>query len=102
MKKFLLLLLLSTGAFAQRQVYNVQWYCIDEKPFKKGQCDVSGNEYSFVFLDAQKKSVTFFLTSMKLNYVIKDSYADATDKNYTYYVLENESGRTDMRVNKKG
>jgi hypothetical protein len=87
---------------AQHQVYNVQWYCVDEKPFKKGQCDISGNEYSFVFVDNPKKQVTFFFTSMKLKYNITESYQDATDANYHYYVLENEKGRTDMRINKAG
>ena len=36
---------------AQEQVFNVQKYCVDELPIKKGQCDISGNEYSWVFLD---------------------------------------------------
>lgn len=96
------MLLLSVSAFAQKQVYNVQWYCVDEKPFKKEQCDISGNEYSFVFVDATKKEVVFFFTSMKLKYAITDSYQDATDSNYNYYVLENEQGRVDMRINKAG
>ena len=102
MKKLLFLLLLCGSAYAQKQVYNVQWYCVDEKPFKKGQCDISGNEYSFVFVDNAKKEVVFFFTSMKLKYTIKEIYPDANQKGYTYYVLENETGRTDMRVNITG
>lgn len=102
MKKLLFLLLICGSAFAQKQVYNVQQYCIDEKPFKKGDCDIIGNEYSFVFVDAEKKKVTFFLTSMKLNYDIKESYPDSSDKNFTYYVLQSPGVRTDMRVNQKG
>ena len=87
---------------AQKQIYNVQWYCVDQKPFKKGQCDISGNEYSFVFVDQAKKQVAFFFAGMKLKYTIADSYADATDPNYRYYVLESEKGRTDMRIDKAG
>jgi len=87
---------------AQKKVYNVQWYCVDQKPFKQGQCDISGNEYSFVFVDEAKKQVAFYFTEMKLKYRITDSYQDATDANYKYYVLENETGRTDMRINKAG
>lgn len=96
------MLLICSSAFAQKQVYNVQWYCVDEKPFKKEQCDISGNEYSFVFVDVAKKEVVFFFTSMKLKYSISDSYPDSTDANYNYYILENEHGRVDMRINKAG
>lgn len=105
MKKLLFafgFVLMSVASQAQHKVYNVQWYCVDEKPFKKGQCDISGNEYSFVFVDEPKKQVTFFFTSMKLKYAISDSYQDATDADYLYFVLENEKGRTDMRINKAG
>jgi hypothetical protein len=87
---------------AQKQIYNVQWYCVDQKPFKKGQCDISGNEYSFVFIDVAKKQVAFYFTEMKLKYTITDSYQDTTDPTYRYYILENENGRTDMRVSKTG
>jgi hypothetical protein len=100
MKKLLMLLLLSGSLFAQKEVLNVQWYCVDEKPFKNGDCQISGNEYSFVFLEEKKKEVVFFFTDMKLKYSITDSYPDATDPNYKYYVLENETGRADMRINK--
>jgi len=104
MKKLLfsLIFLTALAAQAQKQIYNVQWYCVDQKPFKKGQCDLSGNEYSFVFVDPAKKQVAFFFSDMKLKYNIADSYADATDANYRYYVLENQNGRTDMRINKAG
>lgn len=87
---------------AQKQIYNVQWYCVDEKPFKNGQCDVSGNEYSFVFVEPSKKQVAFFFASMKLKYTIVDSYKDTNDPNYQYYVLESGNGRTYMRINKAG
>ena len=66
MKKILFILLLSSGVYAQQEVFNVQQYCVDVKPFKKGECNLSGNEYSFVFLDTKKKDVTFFFTNTKL------------------------------------
>lgn len=104
MKKLLIVFAVAFSAigFSQQQVYNVQWYCVDQKPLKKKQCDISGNEYSFVFVDNAKKEVVFFFASMKLKFAIVDAYQDATDKNYRYYVLENENGRTDMRINKAG
>jgi hypothetical protein len=100
MKRLIVLLLLSGSLYAQKEVLNVQWYCVDEKPFKKGDCQISGNEYSFIFLEEKKKEVVFFFTDMKLKYTIKESYPDATDPDYKYYVLENEKGRADMRINK--
>jgi hypothetical protein len=45
----------SCSIYAQEQVFNVQRYCVDEKPFKQGECNISGNEYSFVFLDIQNE-----------------------------------------------
>lgn len=102
MKNLLFLLLICSSTHSHKQVYNVQQYCIDEKPFKKEQCDISGNEYSFVFVDSAKKKVTFFLTSTKLNYDIAEIYPDEFEKEFTYYVLENENGRADMRINRKG
>lgn len=96
MKKLILMLLLTSGVYAQKQVFNVQQYCIDEKPFTKGECDVTGNEYSFVFLEIQKKEVVFFLTELKFQYQIIDTKADAT---HTIYTLKNETGETTMKVN---
>jgi hypothetical protein len=87
--------------YSQERVFNVQRYCIDELPFKKGDCDISGNEYSFVFLDTQKKEVVFFLTQMKLKYKIVRSGVFSSDANYTIYTLENESGQIEMKVNKQ-
>ena len=55
MKKLILMLLMSSGAFAQQRVYNVQQYLIDEKPFHKGEYDLKGNEYSFIFINNDKK-----------------------------------------------
>ena len=101
MKKLLLLLLLSGGIFAQEQVFNVQRYCIDEAPFKKGDCDIAGNEYSFVFLDVKKSVVTFFLTEKKFKYQIVETAVFKSDPNYTLYTLENELGRVDLKVNKQ-
>jgi hypothetical protein len=54
MKYFIALLLLSGSMYCQEQVFNVQRYCVDEVPFKSGECDISGNEYSFVFLDEKR------------------------------------------------
>src|SRR4051812_25842986 len=101
MKKLILMLLVCGSMAAQKKVFNVQLYCIDEKPFKKGSCDITGNEYSFVFMDAAKKEVTFFLTQMKLKYEILASNTDEADSQYTAYVLKGENGLVDMRINKK-
>lgn len=99
MKKIIVLLLLSGGMYAQEQVFNVQRYCIDEKPFKQGECNIAGNEYSFVFLDTQKRDVVFFLTATKMKYKIVDSGIVSQDRNYTFYTLENENEQVEMRVN---
>ena len=97
----IVLLLLSGGIYAQEQVFNVQRYCIDEEPFKQGECNITGNEYSFVFLDTQKRTVVFFLTATKTKYKIVDSGIFAPDRNYTFYTLENEKGQVTMRINKQ-
>ena len=99
MKKIIVLLLLSGGMYAQEQVFNVQRYCIDEKPFRQGECNIAGNEYSFVFLDTQKRDVVFFLTATKMKYKIVDSGIVSQDRNYTFYTLENENEQVEMRVN---
>ncbi|MFV8324076.1 hypothetical protein [uncultured Flavobacterium sp.] len=101
MKKIIVLLLLSGGMYAQEQVFNVQRYCIDEKPFRQGECNIAGNEYSFVFLDTQKRDVVFFLTATKMKYKIVDSGIVSQDRNYTFYTLENENEQVEMRVNQQ-
>jgi hypothetical protein len=101
MKKIIVLLLLTGGMYAQEQVFNVQRYCIDEEPFKKGECDRTGNEYSFVFLDTKKSNVVFFLTEMRLKYKIVKSGVFSFAPNYTVYSLENEKEQIEMRINKQ-
>lgn len=101
MKKILFLLMLTSGVYAQKEVFNVQHYCVDVKPFKKGECDISGNEYSFVFLDTAKKDVTFFFTDTKLKYKIVEFHIEESNSNFTSYSLENEKGTMQMRINAK-
>jgi hypothetical protein len=101
MKKTILMLLMAGGMYAQEQVFNVQRYCIDEQPFKKGECDRTGNEYSFVFLDTKKSNVVFFLTDIRLKYKIIKAAVVASDPNYTVYFLENEKEQLEMRINKQ-
>ena len=98
MKKLILLVLLlvACGTYSQTKVYNVQHYCIDEKPFNAGQCDISGNEYSFVFVDLKKGEVKFFLTQMKFEYQIIATKKEAA---HTLYTLKNEVGTVGMKVN---
>ncbi len=95
------MLLLTSGVYAQQEVFNVQHYCVDVKPFKKGECDISGNEYSFVFLDIQKKDLTFFFTNTKLQYKITESHIEESNPNFTWYNLINEKGTMEMRINKQ-
>lgn len=97
MKKLILLLLLTSVAFAQQKVFNVQHYCIDEKPFKSGVCDQSGNEYSFVFLDIANQTVGLFLTDIKLKYKITKTL---TENGEMKYIIENAQGQAQMRINK--
>ena len=101
MKKLIFVFLLTGSIYAQEQVFNVQRYCVDEKPFKQGECNISGNEYSFVFLDTQKREVVFFLTATKMKYKIINSGVFSLDKNYTTYTLENEQEQVEMRINKQ-
>ncbi|MDI5950524.1 hypothetical protein [Flavobacterium yafengii] len=101
MKKIIVLLLLTGGMYAQEQVFNVQRYCIDEQPFKQGECNIAGNEYSFVFLDTQKRDVVFFFTTTKMKYKIVDSGIFSRDRNFTFYTLENEKGQVEMRINQQ-
>ena len=100
MKKLFFILLIAGSLSAQKQVFNVQQYCIDEKPFKRGSFDIKGNEYSFVFLDTKKEEVVFFLTQMKLKYHIVSTNVDEGEKEYTNYVLKGNTGLVDMRINR--
>ncbi len=100
MRNLILFLFLSCGMFAQKQVFNVQKYCIDEAPFKKGQCDVSGNEYSFVFIDAKKSEVVLFMTDTRLEYKIANTNVSELDSNLTHYTLVNKDGQIEMVMNK--
>ncbi|HEY0092465.1 MAG TPA: hypothetical protein VGB43_08265 [Flavobacterium sp.] len=101
MKKLILMLLLAGSLYSQEQVFNVQKYCVDEAPFKKGECDITGNEYSFVFMDLKRQTVVFFFTDMRLEYKIIDSALSATDPSFTHYTLENGKGRAELKVNKQ-
>lgn len=101
MKKIVLLLLLTSGLYAQKETFNVQQYCVDVKPFKKGECDISGNEYSFVFLDHAKKQLVFFFTDTKLDYKIVESHIEELHPDYTSFTLENEKNSMTMRMNKQ-
>lgn len=101
MKYLMFLLFISGYAAAQERVFNVQEYCVDEKPFAKGSCDIKGNEYSFVFLDSAKNDVVFFFTNMKLKYKILESKVYAPDPNYTFYLLKGDSGIVEMKINKQ-
>lgn len=96
MKKLIFMLLLTSGVYAQKQVFNVQQYCIDEQPLKNGDCDTKGNEYSFVLLDVKQREVVFFLTDIKFEYEI---IASKTDSNNVIYTLKNDFGQTEMKVN---
>ena len=95
MKKLIFMLLLTSGLYAQKQVFNVQRYCIDERPFKKGEIDNVGNAYSFVFLDEKKKEVVLFLSDLKFEYQITSSKKEA---NNTYYTLTNNTSIVEMKV----
>ena len=95
MKKLIFMLLLTSGLYAQKQVFNVQRYSIDERPFKKGEIDNVGNAYSFVFLDEKKKEVVLFLSDLKFEYQITSSKKVA---NNTYYTLTNNKSIVEMKV----
>ncbi|MFE3848675.1 hypothetical protein ACFX5D_11945 [Flavobacterium sp. LB3P45] len=93
--------LLTGSVYNQEHVFNVQHYCVDELSFNSGECDISGNEYSFVFLDTQKNSVVFFFTDKKLSYKIINSAVYSPYPDYTLYTLENKQGQVEMKVNKQ-
>lgn len=96
MKTLLLLLLMTSGLYAQKQVFNVQKYCIDETPGTTSDCDVSGNAYSFVFLDNIKNEVVLFLTDSKFKYQITKSEIHPT---HTSYTLNDGNHESTMKVN---
>lgn len=96
MKYLMILLFFAANLTGQTRVFNVQEYCVDEKPFAKGACDIKGNEYSFVFLDSAKNEVVFFFTSMKLKYQILEM---KPDPNYTFYLLKGADGLVEMKIN---
>lgn len=87
---------LTMGVYAQKQVFNVQQYCIDEKPMRNGDCDIKGNAYSFVFLDLNKNEVILFLSDLKFEYQIIASKKDAND---ILYALKNGVSHAEMRLN---
>lgn len=90
-------MLLSAAAYSQPQVYNVQKYCVDQKPFRSGECDLSGNEYSFVFVDKNAKSVVFYFTDTKLSYSIAAVHLDFNGR--TLYDLKGTAGASQMTIN---
>ena len=96
MKKLLFILLISSAAYSQQQVFNVQQYCIDEKPLAANDCDIKGNEYSFVFLETAKKEVVLFLSDTKLKYEITAAQKEGA---YTVYNLKGTSGPATMKIN---
>ncbi len=92
-----LLLLISLSASAQSKVYNVQKYCVDELPFKKGECDLSGTEYSFVFVDSAQNKIGIQIAQQKLNFTILSSAVDPKTKELLYE-LKNPQGLAKLRI----
>lgn len=103
MKSTLMVLffLFSCGLYAQENVYNVQQYCIDEFPFAKGECDLQGTEYSFVFMNPVKKEVVLFLADNKIKYNIVKSQPFAADRNVTVYTLKSRDGEVQMKISEQ-
>ena len=99
MKILLLMLTLSTGLFAQEQIFNVQQYSIDNKPFKTQGYDLTGNEYSFVFVDKSKNEVVLFLSDTQIKYSIEE-VNKGTSSTPTTYKLRNAEGIVDMSIDK--
>lgn len=95
MKTILLFFWLTTLVYAQKQVFNVQQYCIDEKPLHQGDCDIKGNAYSFVFLDVKRSEVILFLSDIKFEYQIIASKKDAND---LLYALKKGVSHAEMRL----
>ena len=99
MKILLLMLSLSTGLFAQEQIFNVQQYSIDNKPFKTQGYDLTGNIYSFVFVDKSKNEVVLFLSDTQIKYTIEEEIK-GTSTTPTSYKLRNADGVVEMSINK--
>ena len=99
MKILLLMLTISTGLFAQDQIFNVQKYCISNKPTKNKGCDVSGNEYSFVFVDKAKNEVVLFISDTQFKYKIEEEI-NGTVSSSKSYKLRNDQGVVTMIVDK--
>jgi hypothetical protein len=102
MKILWLVLLFAVPLVAQQKVYNIQEYCIDKAPFKNGKCDQRGNDYSWVFIDENKKEVSLFLSQTKLQYAITYMGQHATERDFILYTLTNAEGSIDMKINKGG
>lgn len=97
MRILLLMLVMTSGLFAQEQIYNVQQYCIDNKPFTSQGCDIQGNEYSFVFVDETKNEVVLFLSDTKISYqIVEQSKPKASEAGG--YKLKSSQGLVDMRI----
>ncbi len=92
------MLCLSSGVFAQEKIYNVQHYCIDNKPLTSNSCDSQGNEYSFVFVDRSKGEVVLFLSDNKITYSIVEEVKGKSAE-VTGYKLKNAQGLVDMTIN---
>ncbi len=95
MMKLFFMLILGPALFAQQQVYNVQKYCIDEKPIVANQCDITGNEYSFVFIDTAKMEVTLFLSTNKFKYQIVETKKQSGT---AVFNLKDDSGSATMTI----
>ncbi len=93
------MLTFSTGLFAQEQIFNVQQYSIDNKPFKTQGYDLTGNEYSFVFVDKSKNEVVLFLSDTQIKYSIEE-VNKGTSSTPTTYKLRNAEGIVDMSIDK--
>jgi hypothetical protein len=96
-----LMLMIVCVAHAQKTVYNVQNYCIDEYPLRAGSCDQAGTEYSFVFVDIAKGDVTLFLADNKLKYQVLKQVESANNRMATY-LIEDKSGKGQMSINSQG
>lgn len=99
MKSLIVMLLFTCTIYSQKQVYNVQKYCIDERPFKATGCDISGNEYSFVFIDNKSKQVVLFLSNQRMEYQIA-APVKFTSNGDTVYALQNGTGPGELRISK--
>lgn len=94
------MLSLSFGAVAQEQIYNVQHYCIDNKPLTAYDCDSEGNEYSFVFVDKSKSEVVLFIADNKIKYTIVEELKGKSAE-VLGYKLKNAQGLVEMNINQQ-